>query len=127
MIATGKLKDVPWRGKESLKVVESMPGSKVDSVSDKDKPRKLSNDEGRLRACRNELQSVAEAEKQILNLSSVSSESESKIESSQREFDMEKTESGRPKLEIPRLYLNNLDTGLEETKQRLHVLEKKLF
>ena len=54
MIAMGKLKDVPWRGKKSLKVVESMPGSKVDSVSDKDTPRKLTNEKGRLRACRNE-------------------------------------------------------------------------
>ena len=51
MLAAGKLRDVPWMGKKSLKVVESMPGSKVDSVSDKDKPRKLSNNEGRLRAC----------------------------------------------------------------------------
>ena len=127
MIATGKLKDVPWRGKESLKVIESTPESQVESVSDKDKPRKLSNDEGRLKACRNELQSVAEAEKQISDQNSDSSDSsDCETESSQSETDMKETESGiRSNLEIPRIYLNNLDTDLEETKQRLHVLEEK--
>ena len=127
MIATGKLKDVPWRGKESLKVAESMPGSQVESVSDKDKPRKLSNDEGRLKACRNELQSVAEAEKQISDENSDSSDSsDSETESSQSETDTEQMKSGsRSNLEIPRIYLKNMDTDLEETKQRLHVLEEK--
>eukprot|EP00112_Aurelia_sp_Birch-Aquarium-sp1_P012357 Seg26.3 transcript_id=Seg26.3/GoldUCD/mRNA.D3Y31 product="hypothetical protein" protein_id=Seg26.3/GoldUCD/D3Y31 len=127
MTATGKLKDVPWRGKKSIKVVESIPGSQAESVSDKDKPRKLSNDEGRLKACRNELQSVAEAEKQISDKNSDSSDSsDSETESLQSETDMEQIESGsRSNLEIPRIYLNNLDTDLEETKQRVHVLEEK--
>ena len=45
---------------------------------------------------------------------------------SQSETDVKETESGiRSNLEIPRIYLNNLDRDLEETKQRLHVLEEK--
>ena len=39
---------------------------------------------------------------------------------------MEQPESGiRSNLEIPRIYLKSLDTDLEETKQRLHVLKEK--
>ena len=117
MIATGKLSNVPWRGKESLKVDESMLDSEMENAPEKDKPRKLSNEEGRLEACRSELQFVAEAEKQVEISDKHSVSSERETDSSQSsEMVLEHTESGnRMNLEIPRVYLDYFNTDLEET------------
>ncbi len=66
MIATGRIGNIPTKeGLESLRIDETKVNLYLESQVENGKSRKLSNDEVRIIECRNELQAVAEAERQV--------------------------------------------------------------